>query len=40
VRIETWASDRADNSATKVTEGVFTYVALDENGKPREVTGE
>lgn len=40
VRIETWASDRAEDVATKVTEGVFIYVALDENGTPREVMGD
>ena len=38
VRIETWARTRGDGSAAeKVTEGVYTYVALDENGKPKEI---
>jgi len=37
VRIETWARDRAGNDPEKVTEGVFTYVALDEDGKPCEL---
>ena len=37
VRIETWARDRAGSDPEKVTEGVFTYVALDEHGKPREL---
>ncbi len=37
VRIETWARDRTGSDPEKVTEGVFTYVALDENGKPREL---
>ena len=37
VRIETWARDRAGSDPEKVTEGVFTYVALDEDGKPREL---
>lgn len=39
VRIETWASGRADDMAAKVTEGVFTYVSLGEDGKPRDVAG-
>jgi acyl-CoA thioesterase YciA len=37
VKIETWASSRAGEETEKVTEGVFAYVAVDENGKPREV---
>ena len=37
VGIETWARDRAGGGPEKVTEGVFTYVALDEDGKPREL---
>ncbi len=37
VKIETWVRDRASGDAKKVTEGVFTFVALDENGKPRKV---
>jgi acyl-CoA thioesterase YciA len=35
VRIETWTRTRGGQCAEKVTEGVFTYVAIDENGKPR-----
>ncbi len=35
VKIETWARDRAGSAPEKVTEGVFTYVALDKDGKPR-----
>ena len=37
VRIETWARGRAGGGPEKVTEGAFTYVALDEEGKPREL---
>lgn len=37
IRIETWARKRMGDTAEKVTEGVFTFVALDENGKPRKV---
>ncbi|MGI4942695.1 MAG: acyl-CoA thioesterase [Janthinobacterium lividum] len=35
VRIETWTRDRSGSDAQKVTEGVFTYVALGGDGKPR-----
>ena len=36
VRIETWARGRGHGRhPEKVTEGVFTYVALDDDGKPR-----
>jgi acyl-CoA thioesterase YciA len=35
VRIETWARKRGGRQAEKVTEGVFTYVAVDEEGHPR-----
>lgn len=35
VKIETWVRDRAGTNPEKVTEGVFTYVALDERGKPQ-----
>jgi acyl-CoA thioesterase YciA len=39
VRIETWARERGSKASEKVTEGVFTFVALDENGKPRPLAG-
>ncbi len=36
VKIETWARSRGrDKKAEKVTEGVFTFVAIDEEGRPR-----
>ncbi len=35
IKIETWVRDRASGDAEKVTEGVFTFVALTEDGKPR-----
>ena len=38
VIVETWALDRATGEAAKVTEGVFTFVAIDEHGKPRKVS--
>ena len=35
VKVETWVRDRTGGNPEKVTEGVFTYVALDDEGKPR-----
>ena len=35
VRVETWVRRRKDGSTLKVTEGLFTFVAIDENGCPR-----
>jgi acyl-CoA thioesterase YciA len=37
VRIETWTRSRGGQDPEKVTEGIFTFVALDERGKPRRV---
>jgi len=38
IKIEAWITNRYNpNSLVKVTEGVFTYVAIDENRKPRPV---
>ncbi|MBB5692248.1 acyl-CoA thioesterase YciA [Roseomonas pecuniae] len=37
VKIETWARPRGGKPAEKVTEGLFTYVAIDEDGHPREL---
>jgi acyl-CoA thioesterase YciA len=35
VRIETWTRARGRNTvAERVTEGVFTFVAIDEKGRP------
>ena len=39
VRIETWARARAADGGEKVTEGTFTFVAIDEHGKPRSLPG-
>ncbi|WP_424138072.1 acyl-CoA thioesterase [Roseomonas chloroacetimidivorans] len=38
VRIETWARRRGSKHAEKVTDGVFTYVAVDEAGHPRALS--
>ena len=35
VKVETWARERGSKHAEKVTEGVFTYVAIDEHGQPK-----
>ena len=37
VKMETWARSRAGDAPHKVTEGIFTYVALGEYGKPEPV---
>lgn len=37
VRIEAWARTRGGKQAEKVTQGVFSYVALDQDGKPRKL---
>ena len=38
VKIETWARGRGrDKAPEKVTEGVFTFVALGEDGRPRKI---
>ena len=41
VKVETWARGRGRGRAPeKVTEGVFTFVALDDEGKPRPLPEE
>ena len=39
VHIECWATDRVTGDANKVTEGVFTYVAVGDDGKPKPIEG-
>jgi len=39
VAVETWVEQRRDGSHEKVTEGLFTYVALDGEGRLRPVDG-
>lgn len=36
-RIEAWVIRHESRERVKVTEGIFTFVAIDENGKPRPV---
>ena len=40
VRVEAWRRSRISDTRSKVTEGTFTFVAVDENRKPRPVDGE
>lgn len=40
VRIEVWETADPCRPAVKLTEGVYTYVAIDEEGKPRSVPAE
>jgi acyl-CoA thioesterase YciA len=37
VRVEAWVQRYADAQLLHVTEGTFTYVAIDERGKPQPV---
>ncbi len=37
IRIEVWKRSRQFEKSIKVTEGIFTYVAIDENGRPHPV---
>ena len=37
IEIEAWTTHHANGDRRKVTEGVFTYVAIDEFGRPRPV---
>lgn len=39
IHIETFATSESDESRRRVTEGIFTYVAIDEKGKPIPVSG-
>ena len=37
IRIDAWVERRVDGTAEQVTSGLFTYVAIDEKGRPRPV---
>ena len=37
VRVESYVRRRETHAIEKVTEGVFTYVAIDRSGKPRPI---
>jgi acyl-CoA thioesterase YciA len=38
VKIETWPEGREELQAEKVTEGVFTYVAIGDDGKAPDLS--
>lgn len=40
IRIEVWETADPNRTPTKLTEGLFTYVAIDEHGKPRPIPAE
>jgi acyl-CoA thioesterase YciA len=40
IRVEAWRRSRTDEAMNKVTEATFTFVATDENRKPRLVPPE
>lgn len=40
VGIEAWALNQNTGNRVKVTEGIYTYVAVDDNGKKRPVPSE
>ena len=37
IKVETWVKRRSNGREEKVTEGLFTFVAIDDEGKPRPV---
>ena len=39
IRVEAWRRERDRDEARKVTEAIFTFVALDDAGRPRPVQG-
>jgi acyl-CoA thioesterase YciA len=40
IQVEVWETADTARAPRKVTEGQFTYVAIDDNGKPRPVPAE
>ena len=40
VKVDTWVRRRHDRTEEQVTEGIFTFVALDDSGRPRPVKGD
>ncbi len=39
INVEAWALRRGGTQRMRVTEGLFVFVAIDDNGKPRVVPG-
>ena len=40
IGVEAWRRPRHEEAATRVTEAEFTFVAVDQTGKPRPISGE
>lgn len=40
VKVEAWTIRKFESDREKITEGVFTYVAIDDDRKPRPVIGD
>jgi len=40
IAVEAWRRQRSEDTATKVTEAKFTFVAIDDDGNPRAVDAE
>ncbi|MFG1379378.1 acyl-CoA thioesterase [Xanthobacter autotrophicus] len=40
IEVEAWRRARASEQTTQVTEAVFTFVAIDEEGRPRPIPAE
>jgi acyl-CoA thioesterase YciA len=40
IRVEAWRRSRYESRAERVTEGVFTFVAIDDHRRPRAVPPE
>lgn len=38
IQIEAWARNRQTGKHERVTEGLFTFVSLDQNGRPQQIT--
>lgn len=38
VKVEAWAARQYEDTRVQVTQGIFTYVAIFSNRKPREIT--
>lgn len=38
IDVEVWVERLVDNAQQKVTEGLFTFVAIDDDGKPTPIT--
>ena len=39
INVEAWRRHRFEEHAVKVTEADFTFVAIDDNGRPRPIQG-